>query len=339
VLANVPSATYPLVPARGVRPVSAYVAMALAGFRHGRRRPVDVVYFRNGTNVLAPALGRALGARVAVEVNADVQEFLAVERAPSLTRSVFAWTESVNVRGSDIVVTLTDGLKRTLVARHGLEPARVHVVPSGTDPDHFLPVPPAEARRALGLDPARPLVGFVGLCYRHQGVPTLLAALARLGAPVEALVVGDGVMRPAWEELARDLGVADRVRFTGAVAYADVPAYLNAMDVVVAPFTGDRGETSPFKVLDAMACARPVVASDLPSVRALADGAAVLVPPDDPGALGAALAALLADAGAREALGRAGRARVLDGYTWPRVGAAIATALGAPAPRAVGAGR
>lgn len=334
-LTDVASLAYPLLPVRGARPVSAYVAMAARGLAHGRRRPVDVVYFRNGANVLAPSLGRALGARVVLEVNADVQEFLAGEGAGAAARRAFAWAESVNVRRSDVVIALTDGLKRTLVARHGIDPDRVHVIPSGTDADHFGPVAPAEARRKLGLDPARLHVGFVGLFYRHQGVPTLLEALARLrgAGPLAALLVGDGVMRPAWEARAAALGMSDAVRFTGQVPYADVPAYVNAMDVVVAPFTADRGETSPFKVLDAMACARPVVASDLASVRALADGKAVLVPPDDPEALAGALAGLLADPGRRERLGAAGRAHVLAGFTWSRVGSAVAAAIDAGARR------
>lgn len=70
---------------------------------------------------------------------------------------------------------------------------------------------------------------------------------------------------------------------------------------VVAPFTSDRGETSPFKILDAMACKRPVIASDLPSVRLLAETsrAIVLVPPDDPKALADAIQDLLADPGRR----------------------------------------
>ena len=132
----------------------------------------------------------------------------------------------------------------------------------------------------------------------------------------------------AWEAAARGLHLDDGVRFTGQVPYADAPDYFNAMDVVVAPFTAHRGETSPFKVLDALACARPVVASDLPSVRPLADsGAVVLVPPDDPGALADALAALLADPGHRVAMGWKGRGFVEQHASWDRTASRLAEAL------------
>ena len=101
------------------------------------------------------------------------------------------------------------------------------------------------------------------------------------------------------------------------------------MDVVAAPFTADRGETSPFKVLDAMACARPVVASDLDSLRWLGKqaDALTLVPPDDPAALAEALSALAADPARRADLGARGRQYVCAHHSWDRLAAALAPAL------------
>ena len=136
-------------------------------------------------------------------------------------------------------------------------------------------------------------------------------------------------MRREWQRLARMLHLDEGVSFTGQVPYAEAPAYVNAMDLVVAPFTADRGETSPFKVLDALACARPVVASDLPSVRPLAaSGGVVLVPPDDPSALADAVAALLADPVHRVAMGWKGRGYAEQHASWDRVAAMLAEALG-----------
>jgi glycosyltransferase involved in cell wall biosynthesis len=81
-------------------------------------------------------------------------------------------------------------------------------------------------------------------------------------------------------------------------------------------------------VLDALACARPVVASDLPSVRPLVDsGALVLVPPDDPSALAEALSGLLADPGHRVAMGWKGRGWVERHASWDRVAALVAEAV------------
>jgi glycosyltransferase involved in cell wall biosynthesis len=339
-LRQVASAAYPVVDRPGLRPLSAYLAMTLGAWRRARRQAPDVVYFRSGLNLLPLALRPLTGARLVLEVNADTLQFLRGEGRPRWEQRVFRAIERRAARASDAVVTLTPGLERMVRERYAVPPARVHVVPSGTDVDHFAPADAAGCRRRLGLPVEAFVVGFVGLCYRHQGVPTLLDALARLRRRVPAasgLIVGDGVMRRAWEASARDRGLGDAVRFAGQVPYAEVPAWLGAMDVVAAPFTADRGETSPFKVLDAMACARPVVASDLDSVRWLAkqSDALTLVAPDDAEALTDALETLAADPALGADLGARGRRFVCAHHAWDRIAAALEPALaGRPAEHA-----
>ncbi|HEY7517043.1 MAG TPA: glycosyltransferase family 4 protein [Methylomirabilota bacterium] len=329
-LRHVPARAYGVVDRRVARPLTAYASMLAAALRT-RPRP-DVVYFRAGLNVLPVFLRRGLGSRLVLEVNADPLEFMSVEGASDRARRLARWALGVSARASDLVVAVTPGLARRLVEDFRVQRDKVVVIPSATDSEHFAPMEAAAARRQLGLEPERPLVGFVGLFYRHQGVPTLLHALAKLrpGMPrVGALVVGDGAMRAEWQALARALQLEDVVRFTGQVPYASAPAYFNAMDVVVAPFTAHRGETSPFKVLDALACARPVIASDLPSVRPLVEsGALRLVPPDDPGALADAIAELLADPVHRVAMGWRGRGYVEQHASWDRAAALLTEALG-----------
>jgi glycosyltransferase involved in cell wall biosynthesis len=331
-LRDVPSVAYPVMDRTVLRPITAHVSMALATVRAARPARPDVIYMRTHINVLPLPITRALRARLVVEVNADSIQFLEQERAPRWKRRLFELVEGMNLRGAHLVVALTPGLKRMIVERYGVTPDHVSVIPSGTDPDHFAPDDAAHCRRQLGLDPARPTIGFVGLFYRHQGVETLLEALARLRAwrpDVLGLIVGDGIMRRTWEAQAERLGLGGAVRFTGQVPYARVPTYLNAMDVLAAPFTGDRGETSPFKVLDVMACARPVVASDLTSVRLLAEesGALVLVPPGDAGALARVLDNLLEDPARRAELGRRGRDHVCRLHSWHRLAQDLETSM------------
>ena len=332
---DVPSRPYPVLDFPLLRPLTAYLMQLLLATAVGWKDRPDLVYFRSGYNVLPLLLKPLLGAWLVLEVNADALEFLRAEGAGTVSQWLFRRAEGMNVRRSDQIITLTSGLKRMLVGRYGISEGKVHVVPSGTDSEHFRPEDPAAVRRRIGLDTEGPVIGFVGLFYRHQGVPTLLEAIAQLRSlqpELTGLIVGDGVMRQAWEAEARRLGIKDAVRFSGQVPYGQVPAYLNAMDIVVAPFTADRGETSPFKVLDAMACRRPVVSSDLPSVRLLAEAsrAVALVPPDNPKALAEELRRLLADPARREELGRRGRAFVLAHRYWDRIGDQMAAVLGQP---------
>jgi glycosyltransferase involved in cell wall biosynthesis len=328
----VPASAYPVVRGPGLRPLTAALALARALLRVGRRAGADVLYVRSHLNPLLPHVSRRLGARFVVEVNADTVAFQRAEGVPAWKTALVRWTEGRWVRSAHRVVAVTPGLRQMVVERYGVAPERVVVIPSGTDPDHFRPAPAPRCRERVGLDPARATVGFVGLFYRHQGVDTLLRALARLAPRPQGLLVGDGVRRAAWQALAHALGLEAAVRFVGQVPYADVPPYVGAMDVLAAPFTADRGETSPFKILDALAAARPVVASDLPSVRALAaaSGAVVLVAPDDPGALADALRGLLAAPAEREELGRRGREFVVAHHAWPRLAERLIAAMAAP---------
>jgi glycosyltransferase involved in cell wall biosynthesis len=328
----VPAQAYPVVQLPGFRPLTAYLSMLSLALRVGRRTRPDVVYFRSGLNPLPVWLGRRLNARVVIEVNADPVAFFQNEGATTWAR-LFLAAERWNVRRSDLVIALTAGLKRTLIERHGISESKIRVIPSGTDPEHFMPAEPEKAKGRLELPPADPVVGFVGLFYRHQGVETLIEAAPQILAVVPRtrfLIVGDGVMRPRWEACAENLGVTHAVRFSGQVPYRDVPRFLQAMDVVVAPFTKDRGETSPFKILDALSCGRPVVASNLPSVTRLArgfDDAITLVPPDDRPALAAGVLALLRGGARREQLGMRGRAGILRQYSWEAVSRQVEAAV------------
>lgn len=328
-LTPVPCSAFPALPGPALRPLTAGLGLAWALLRVGRRLGAEILYVRSHLNPWLPAVSRRLGARLIVEINADTVAFQQAEGVPAWKTALFRRTERGLVRRAHRVVALTPGLRRMVVERYGIAPERILVIPSGTDPEHFRPAPAAQCRERLGLDPARPTVGFVGLFYRHQGVATLLRALARLEPRPQGLLVGDGVMRATWQALARELGLEAAVRFVGQVPYADVPPFVGAMDVLGAPFTGDRGETSPFKVLDALAAGRPVVASDLPSVRTLAaaSGAVVLVPPDDADALAEALRALLGAPAARQALGRRGRDYVLAHHAWPVLAARLVEAI------------
>ena len=200
------------------------------------------------------------------------------------------------------------------------------VVGNGANVERLAPADAAASRRGVGIAPAAPTVGFVGTFFPYQGVATLLAAapaIRRACPDVRFAIVGDGPAREAWRAAAREAGVADACVFPGQVPYAEVGRWINAMDVCVAPFTAARGETSPLKLFDYLACARPVVVSAIPSVLddARASGGCVEVPPDDPGSLADAVLGLLRDPAARRRLGDAGRAWVVRERSWAAVAA------------------
>jgi glycosyltransferase involved in cell wall biosynthesis len=208
--------------------------------------------------------------------------------------------------------------------RMGLTADRSSVIPCGVDTDAFRPVavPPRAG------PPSQPRLLVIGRIVERKGVGNVIEALAQLpgvellvaGGPAPDLVDTDPqVVR--LRRLARELGVADRVRFLGSVSRPDLPALTCSADVVVAvPWY------EPFGIVpvEAMACGRPVVGS---AVGGLLDTVVPgvtgeLVPPRRPDLLALVLRDLLADPARREAYGRAGRARAVSTYQWRQVVAA-----------------
>ena len=218
------------------------------------------------------------------------------------------------------VVTISHGLRDDLVGE-GLDPGRVLVAPDGVNLARFANLPSrSDAKRAVGVRSAQPLVVYAGQLYRWKGVDTLVAAMA--GVPqAELLVVGG-----QGDDLTRVQALASacapgQVRFLGTVPPPRVPALLAAADVIVLPNSAQAEisarYTSPLKLFEAMAAERAIVASDLSSLREVLrhEQNALLVRPDDPEALAAGLRRLLEDAALRARLAATARAESAR-YDW-----------------------
>ncbi len=162
-------------------------------------------------------------------------------------------------------------------------PARkVFVIPNGIDTDRFAPLPDSHRmREALGIEPSAPVVGIVAALRPEKNHRLFLEAAAQVRGKLPQarfLVVGDGPERPALERYAAALGVAEAVQFLGT--RDDVPAVVSTFDLFA--LTSDN-EANPVSILEAMAMAKPVVATRVGSVSEnVLDGrTGYLVPPRD----------------------------------------------------------
>ncbi len=184
---------------------------------------------------------------------------------------------------------------------------RCVVVPLGVEVDRFA--------RERGRSPGSELL-FVGKLRYYKGVDDLLQALVAI--PTARLtVVGEGPMRGEWEALARQLGLAERVTFTGEIPDAELPARYAAADLFILPANA-RAEAFGTVLLEAMSAGLPCISTELGTGTSwvVQDGlTGLVVPPRDPQALAEAIHALLADPERRAAMGRAGRARVRAEFT------------------------
>lgn len=203
---------------------------------------------------------------------------------------------------------------------------RLVPIPNGVDTNVFHPsVDGAEVRRRLLIPASATVVGFIGAldnAHYFKRVDLLLKALAaNQNAGLHALIVGDGDLLPSFERLALELAIQDRVHFAGGVPHSRLPPYVTAMDMLVLP--SDSVESFGLVLIEAMACGRPVIASNLPGVGSLIspgrDG--FLVPPGNVEALADAIHAMaVLPVERRRDMGATGRAKVEARYSWERIG-------------------
>lgn len=299
------------VPAAGSFPGK--LMFAVRALSAVRREPVDAVYTRDlFLAELALRARRWLGRPVVYEAHTAASLFSAESAAlyesanPPSPRKLarLKRREGRVCRHVSGLVTITAGLRDNLDELHGAL-APTWVVPDGARVPDGIP----SFRKASKGEPVR--VTYIGQLYPWKGVDTAIAAMREL-SDHELIVVGGLPPEPDLERvkaLARTLGVGNRVEFRGYVPPRDLDEERRRADVFVIPLrdsaTGRRF-TSPLKLFEAMASGRPIVASDLPSLREVLthEVNALLVPPDDPAALADALRRLAGDPALSERLAR-----------------------------------
>jgi glycosyltransferase involved in cell wall biosynthesis len=282
-------------------------------------------HYVNG--LVVRAVAEALGIPWVYEVRGQLADTWASPRGPEARESekyrLFQRREAEIMQSADLVVTLGKAMKENIVAA-GVPAGKILIAPNAVG-GKFLQEPrdAATARRQLGLPAEGQFIGTVSSLVPYEGIDDLISAFALLAGSqreLRLLIVGDGASMPSLQEQARSSGFGDRIVFAGRVSRDEAVQYHRALDIFVVPrkdLEVTRSVT-PLKPVEALACARPVVASDLPALREIVDNGVngLLVPAESPGELASAISALLDDRGRRTDMGQAGRAAILANRTW-----------------------
>ncbi len=293
----------------------------------------EILYLRQNSFPFFPiALCKILKIPSIVEVNGLVMDELKVNPdSKSFAYRVFSYlalrSERFNYRYCDRIVSVTDKLRDELVRLYSVPAEKVLVINNGANTDLFKPMDQKQARSKLGLNDSKKYVCFVGHLAAWQGVEFLIYSapfILEKFPDVRFLVVGDGVMRDKLLKIASEMGLSDKFTFTGRVPYENVPVYINAADVCVAPFILARNSKiglSALKTYEYLACGKPIVASSIPGVKDLIDlsGGGISVPPENPGELANAVVKLISDQKTCNAMGEQGRKYVVENHSWDGV--------------------
>jgi glycosyltransferase involved in cell wall biosynthesis len=248
---------------------------------------------------------------VAIDRQLELDAAQTLRRKLTLRRwYAFTGMQARVVRRLDGVTTVSENSRTDIATHMGLPPAGVEVIPVGIDPAEFTPPPAGQARDTDSI------LVITSADVALKGLVHLLEALAKLRTerPVRLTVVGSARPGGPAEAALDRLSLRDAVRFTGPVPEAELVDLLQRATVVAIPSLYE-GFSLP--AIEAMACATPLVTTDagaLPEV--VGSKAGLQVRAGDVGELTAALQLVLDTPSLAEQLGRAGRRRVLDNYTW-----------------------
>jgi glycosyltransferase involved in cell wall biosynthesis len=255
-----------------------------------------------------------------LEVNAPLayeqQQYRAGLTCPRLAHSV----ERATWRKANLLIVVSESLRNWL-QRAGVRPELIHVMPNAVDPRLFhMHLDGEPVRERLKLN-GRFVIGFVGTFKRWHGVDLLLGAfqdLYRADSSTHLLLVGDGPLRPQFEEEVSRTGFRGAVTFAGEVPHQDIPQYLRAMDVAVAPYPAlEDFYYSPIKLFEYMAAGRAVIASRVGQMaEVVVDGVTgLLFEPCNRVALVDCIRRLQKDPGLRNEVGRRA-SEACSVYTW-----------------------
>jgi glycosyltransferase involved in cell wall biosynthesis len=209
------------------------------------------------------------------------------------------------------VMTVSESSAGDIAADHRVDPARIHVVPVGVDPDLFLPV--AEVERVPGR-----IVTTASADVVMKGLKYLLEAIAKLRTErhVELVIIGKPNSDSASTKVFEDLGLTDCVSYVHGVPDQRIVELYSEAEVACVPSLYE-GFSLP--AIEAMSCGVPLVTTTggaLPEVTGIHGETCFQVPPGDSDALAAMLRTVLDDAELRDRVGAAGRERVIDQWSW-----------------------
>jgi glycosyltransferase involved in cell wall biosynthesis len=287
-------------------------------------RSADAIYQRHARFSLAGAvLARLTQRPLILEFNGSEVYFGRYWNPTPLQRRL-ARCEDEALRAATLIVVVSEVDRQSLLDR-GIEPERILLNPNGVDARRFATGGGAEVRDRHGLEAGDFVIGFAGTFGSWHGAPVLARAFASVAAKLPGarlLLVGEGPELERTLAIVDEAGVADRVTSTGAVAPGEVPAHLDACDLLASPHVPLAGGVqffgSPTKLFEYMAAGKPIVASRLGQIGDILDDGetALLVEPGSADELAAAVLRLAGSADLRQTLGSNARRVATERHSW-----------------------
>jgi glycosyltransferase involved in cell wall biosynthesis len=290
---------------------------------HAIRDGIDVLFSTGNYRPLAYGRANVLALHA-------VQHFLLNDDIGRARSAYLRFAVPRSARSADLVVAVTDTLRRDAIRLFELDPERIVSVPMGPSPWVLELLDSGTGQIAPYRTPdGSPYVLSISRLYALKNHRRLIEAFASLvheqRLPHSLVIVGGDadVTRAELEQVAARAGIAERVLFLGRVAQADVPGLYRGADAIAYV---SLYETFGHPVLEAFATGTPLITSTTGATAEVAGGAARLVDPHDVADIATGMRALLSDEALRARMAAAGRRRVRD-FSWPKCAAGTVDAM------------
>jgi glycosyltransferase involved in cell wall biosynthesis len=269
--------------------------------------------------VFASIVPKLLGAKVALNFFELMPEVFAEKfniSANHVVVRLIRWEEKISAKFADHIILANGICQQECLESRGIPVSKMSAVLNVPDDSVFYPRP------FQGCDDGSFRLITHGSILERYGLQTMIKAVPLLTSEIPGLeikVLGEGEYRPQLEELARSLGVTDRVHFTGLVSYEEMLSFIAQAHLGIVSLLPQKQPQMPCKLFEYLAMAKPAVCTSLPAVTAYFDNNSVMFyEPDNELELARCILALYKNTKKREALAASGSA-AYQKYRWDKM--------------------
>lgn len=294
-----------------------------------KNRDKPIVYIRYFpllfTSIL---LCRLLSIKCILEVNGKSKEETEIlkSRFPmNILPYIYESLDNISFKNSTKIIAVANGIKKSIVENFKIDPSKVVVIQNGVNTNKFKSLNTIKVRKQLSLDNNYLYVGYIGSFYSYQGLDYIIKSAQKVSKKhpnARYIIVGNGseFEKKRLLDLIKELKLENVINIIGPIDNSQVPLYINSFDICLCYPTQFRSEaTSPFKLFEYLACAKPVISSDIKGIGEFFKDSIVLAKADNSSKLAEKIMLLLDSKKLRSNLGRKGREFILTGHSWDNV--------------------
>ena len=292
-----------------------------------KKRP-DVVYVRRMQSIVPLVIAKFFKVRYFFEINDDPYRQLYHSGSPIIFKikaKIAILLDELNIKGCDKAFIITNEIRNKILNKiTHLNFTKLITMNSGANTKLLRPLNKRECCIKIGLNPNKSYIGFLGTIYEYSGLNILISCAKKIlynNSNVEFLIFGDGPQKSILVEKTKNSGLEQNFRFFGQIDYFDLPIFLGATDICVAPFLETSDTNSATKIFDYLACGKPVIASHIENKENIfaESNAVYFVKPGDPNLLTDAIIHLLQDKNYANDLGKNGRLFIDKKYSREKI--------------------